>query len=370
MKRTHNTYSYIHTYISIHLAQIYLGDCRVGVEKSPIIQLTNICDLPVDVIVQYESTSIRFRKTMFQIAARQTADMMFDYTPHKVNPDYRKQIAFVNAKNPENFQVVLVRANVIPNRPSNAADLFRIVTSFPDNQLDFDRIVVNCPSLRTFTVRNVSNRSLHLKVESLLPDEVRLFYESNEKDLNSSIAQSPVSPAIHVTPVPQNTQSNITSQTPNANNNNNNNTNSSVLTSPNSSNSANTTSSSSSNSTSSFHKRNTSLDYDAKKDPKMIQRKETLLLDLEKKAQQPPAMLSRGVSSVGQPSKEIPLEKLGGNQNQQQQQTQQTIQHQLSDESMETQATANTTNNPNTKQHVVLRNRTLITEMEDKPQRK
>jgi hypothetical protein len=91
--------------VEIPKPQLYLGDCSINVEKASFVPVTNICDLPVEVYVQYESQSIRFRKKIFQIPARHTADLMFDYVPHKINPDYRKQITFINAKNPENYQV-------------------------------------------------------------------------------------------------------------------------------------------------------------------------------------------------------------------------------------------------------------------------
>ena len=166
--------------------QIYLGDCPVGVEKSSFVQVTNICELPVDITVQYESQSIRFRKKVFHIPARQTIDLMFDFMPHKINPDYRKQVTFVNVKNPENYHFVLLKANIVANKTSNNVEQYRILTgAAPNNQLEFDKMIMNCPSVRTFTIKNVSTKAFKVNLSCLDPDEIQLYYENPFPVLNS-----------------------------------------------------------------------------------------------------------------------------------------------------------------------------------------
>jgi hypothetical protein len=112
------------------------------------------------------------------IPANQISDIMFDFLPRRINADYRKQITFTNLKNNNNDQFVDIRANnVDEQRVRFHSQFYHIETPFSMPCLDFDNVMVNSPTVRTFTIRNISKTLLRLHITSSLPDEVTLYKE-------------------------------------------------------------------------------------------------------------------------------------------------------------------------------------------------
>jgi hypothetical protein len=95
--------------IQIPKALIHMGDCPIGTRRNGVIEVINLSDLPTDVLLQYESKAVTFKKNQYTIPPKQSVDVMFDFLPRKVSPDYRKEITFANVNNRENDQFVEVR---------------------------------------------------------------------------------------------------------------------------------------------------------------------------------------------------------------------------------------------------------------------
>ncbi|EGC35017.1 hypothetical protein DICPUDRAFT_79246 [Dictyostelium purpureum] len=166
-------------------SEINLGDCTVGTTKSTTIQLVNLSDLMASMQLRFQSKVISFKNQTFTIPPKQSYDLQIDFLPRKNNPDYRKQITFVNLKNPNNDQQFLeVRANNIDEHSVSVhSKFYHLETPYSRNYIDFDETIVNCPSVRSFSIKNVSKGTLTLNLSTSLPEEVRLYCEEKEVGL-------------------------------------------------------------------------------------------------------------------------------------------------------------------------------------------
>lgn len=103
---------------------------------------------------------------------------MFDFLPRRINPDYRKQITFSNLKNNHNDQFLDILANnVDEQRVRFHSQFYHVETPFSMPCIDFDNVMLNSPTVRTFTIRNINTTPLRLLISSSLPDEVTLYKE-------------------------------------------------------------------------------------------------------------------------------------------------------------------------------------------------
>jgi hypothetical protein len=114
------------------------------------VEVLNLSDLPAKVALNYQSKVVTFRQRQITIPPRQSADLKMDFVPRKINPDYRKEITFVNTKNKEgNDQFVSVRANNIdPLRITFHSVFYHLITPYSHNYLDFENVIVGSPAVR------------------------------------------------------------------------------------------------------------------------------------------------------------------------------------------------------------------------------
>lgn len=99
--------------IKIPKTLIHMGDCPIGTRRNGVFEVMNLSDLPTEVQLQYESKAVSFKKNRYTIPPRQSVDVMFDFLPRKVSPDYRKEITFVNVNNRKNDQFVEVSVSTL-----------------------------------------------------------------------------------------------------------------------------------------------------------------------------------------------------------------------------------------------------------------
>eukprot|EP01119_Soliformovum_irregulare_P011729 TRINITY_DN2968_c0_g1_i1.p1 TRINITY_DN2968_c0_g1~~TRINITY_DN2968_c0_g1_i1.p1 ORF type:complete len:2115 (-),score=553.79 TRINITY_DN2968_c0_g1_i1:1679-8023(-) len=153
------------------------GEARIGYTQSGVVTIINTSDLTTTVALRYQSKAVKFKQLSVDIPPKQSVDLGFDYTPRTVSPAYSKQITFINLKNIDNDQYHMIKSvNVETQRVVYHSQLFSVVTPSP-NGIDFDRVIVNSPSLRHFTIKNITDDNLTLKLSSLLPDEIKLYHE-------------------------------------------------------------------------------------------------------------------------------------------------------------------------------------------------
>jgi hypothetical protein len=83
---------------------------------------------------------------------------MLTFRPWRANPDYRKEVVFVNKTNPANTDSVLVRANIIDrHRITFHSHFYQLTTPLLYNEITFSTVVVNCPKVRSWCLlRNFS----------------------------------------------------------------------------------------------------------------------------------------------------------------------------------------------------------------------
>ncbi len=149
--------------------------------KSTPIRVTNLSDLPAHIEMRFNSKVLNCYKGEIIIPPRQFTEVKIDIYPRKVNPEYRKQISVLNLKNRENDQIVEVYSNNIDkNRVTFHSLFYRILTPLSTNFIDFDMAVLNNPTLRTFTIENITKRPLRLEITSSLPDELQIYMISTD----------------------------------------------------------------------------------------------------------------------------------------------------------------------------------------------
>eukprot|EP00166_Cyanidium_caldarium_P003706 ctg_3606.g429 len=167
--------------VRVFPTEVDLGDCCLETLYSTCIQLVNLSDLPALLSIQYSSTSITVASREPIIGPRQSYDLRIDFVPHRVHPDYVKQITVVNRRNVRNENVVVLRAN--------CADRFRVLyhalfykLTMPDgarsNELHYGAVVAGHPYVRTFQVKNITDRELVLGLERSRRGAIELLLEA------------------------------------------------------------------------------------------------------------------------------------------------------------------------------------------------
>lgn len=97
------------------------------------------------------------------IAPFASVRLRLELCPRRLNPDYRKQITIVNEKNADNELLVGVRANNIDRHGVT----FHYSLYHVPNSINFDNLVASCPAVRTFSIKNTTDRMLMLGVCAL-----------------------------------------------------------------------------------------------------------------------------------------------------------------------------------------------------------
>jgi hypothetical protein len=175
--------------IEVSPMKLDFGENNIGMLKSMPLTISNISDLAAKVEVRYVSKVLNIYKGELFIPPNQSIEVKVDIYARKVNPDYHKQITIVNLLNRDNDQVVQVHSTNIDEYQLSFHSLFyRLITSV-SNYLDLGSVVLNCPSIKSFTIENISKSRLVLELISNSPKELIVF-EKNTSSLESRMGAS------------------------------------------------------------------------------------------------------------------------------------------------------------------------------------
>ncbi|RKO93087.1 hypothetical protein BDK51DRAFT_24729, partial [Blyttiomyces helicus] len=164
------------SFIDVAPREVHFGDTDVGTLKSAPVQITNCSDLPARIELRFVSKVLNCFRGEIVIPAKQTVEAKIDIYPRKVNPDYRKQITVVNLLNRDSDRTVEVRStNIDKNRVTFHSLFYRILTPTSTNFIDFGAVVIHSPAVRTFTIDNISRKTLELDLTSSMPDEIKIY---------------------------------------------------------------------------------------------------------------------------------------------------------------------------------------------------
>lgn len=164
------------SFVEVMPKVVNFGDTDVGTLKSAPVQIRNCSDLTAHVELRVVSKVLNCFRDEIIIPPKQSIEVKLDIYPRKVNPDYRKQITVVNLLNRDNDQLLEVKScNIDKNRVTFHSLFYRILTPTSSNFMDFGSVVLNCPSVRTFTINNISKKKLLLELTSSLPNEIKIY---------------------------------------------------------------------------------------------------------------------------------------------------------------------------------------------------
>ena len=163
-------------YIEVTPKVVNFGDTDVGTLRSVPIQIRNCSELAARVELRFISKVLNCFRDEIIIPARQSIEVKLDIYPRKVNPDYRKQITVVNLLNRDNEQIIEVRScNIDQQRITFHSLFYRIFTPTSTNFIDFGSATINSPTIRSFTIENISRKKLVLSLNSSSPDEFKIY---------------------------------------------------------------------------------------------------------------------------------------------------------------------------------------------------
>jgi predicted transposase YbfD/YdcC len=169
---------------------IDLGDCAIGSSTKGDLQIRNLSDLPCKIKLEFQSKILKIENLQAKgnatstermidtVPARATKVYSLEISPMRINPNYCKQITVENLTNRNNDQFVNVRARNVDSNRVSLHNLFYLVRSrHPSNSICFDTLVTNSPQIRSFTLRNITDKPITVCLTPSLPDAIRLFLE-------------------------------------------------------------------------------------------------------------------------------------------------------------------------------------------------
>eukprot|EP00899_Mesostigma_viride_P021185 jgi/Mesvir1/29068/Mv18376-RA.1 len=164
--------------VKASMTRIDLGDCNVGSSKSFSLEVINLSDLPatIRVLVSSQILRLKLREHLVTIPPREALDLPFEFSPLRVNPQYRKQITIENTLNKWNDQLVMVMANNMDRHHVIFHSLYyKLVTPSRTNLLSFESVVVNSPAVLRLSLKNITHRRLGLEFTTSLASEVGVY---------------------------------------------------------------------------------------------------------------------------------------------------------------------------------------------------
>ncbi|CAG8457039.1 15393_t:CDS:2, partial [Dentiscutata heterogama] len=171
------------SFIEVSPKEVNFGDTDVGTLKSMPILITNLSELTARVELRFVSKVLYCIRKEITIPPKLSTEVKLDMYPRKINVEYRKQITVVNLQNRDNDQIIEVRStNIDKNRITFHSLFYRTLTSNGSNFIDFGYTVLNSPSIRTFTIDNISKKKLVLEITSSLAEEIVMYQKRKKTD--------------------------------------------------------------------------------------------------------------------------------------------------------------------------------------------
>ncbi|CAG8579491.1 12936_t:CDS:2, partial [Acaulospora morrowiae] len=174
-------------FIDVNPKEVNFGDTDVGTHKSLPITISNLSELTARVELKFVSKVLYCMNDKVIIPPKMSTEVKLTMYPRKVNADYRKQITVVNLQNRDDDQIIEVRStNIDKNRVTFHSLFYRILTSTGSNFINFGTTVLNSPSIRTFTIDNISIKKLVLELSSSSPEEIIMYQKRPIDDCTSN----------------------------------------------------------------------------------------------------------------------------------------------------------------------------------------
>lgn len=162
--------------IEVNPKEINFGDCNIGLVKTSSITIYNKSELPCQVNLVVTSHVISCSAKEIKIAPKQSYEVKINYSPRKINPNYKKSIVFKNLQNTKNENSVLIKSN---NNDGNMltyhSEFYEVITNSQHNYsktLNYYNIVLNDISLNSFLLK--AKKDVNLRFSSSV-DEIKIF---------------------------------------------------------------------------------------------------------------------------------------------------------------------------------------------------
>ena len=176
--------------------EVDLGECPIGSSTKGQLAVRNLSDLACKIKLEFASKILKVLDTastskernintthdaiISNLQPRSTRLYALEISPMRINPNYCKQIRVENLSNRANDQFVNVRANNVDSNRVSLHNLFYLVRSrHPSNTIYFDLLVTNSPMIRSFTLKNITDKPITLDLSPSHPDAIRLFIEAD-----------------------------------------------------------------------------------------------------------------------------------------------------------------------------------------------
>lgn len=177
---------------------INFGDSSIGSVKYATVTVENKSDLPTRIAVRFISKVITCNTSEAIIQPHQKMDIKFKLSARKVNPNYRKQITIINFNNPDNDCIIEMQSNNIDSNMLIFHSMFYDVhTSSQHNfakSIEFKTSIVNDPSLRSFLVKNITDKPIKLTITTSSPKELQIFKQGPIHAYNTAIKNQVLTP--------------------------------------------------------------------------------------------------------------------------------------------------------------------------------
>eukprot|EP00127_Corallochytrium_limacisporum_P000770 Clim_evm56s25 gene=Clim_evmTU56s25 len=162
--------------VELSHSEVHLGDLNIGTIYTHVVDVANLSELPTKVEVLLRSKVVNCPKEVLYLGPLEKVSVRLQICPRRVNPDYRKEVIFANMFNRSNDQVLDLRSNNVDEKGVSLHSLFyNLVTPSARSYLSFGRVVSGFPSIRSFTLRNVTKSTLELRLTTDEDSSMKLF---------------------------------------------------------------------------------------------------------------------------------------------------------------------------------------------------
>ncbi|OQR83750.1 hypothetical protein ACHHYP_14319 [Achlya hypogyna] len=165
------------SYVTMTPSALHFGDCNIGELRSSSCTLTNHSELPTVVKPSVVSKVVStVPNDEMQLGPKQSVEMKIEIIPRKVNANYTRVISVVNLKNKLNQAQVCVRSsNMDAHHVIYHSLFYKLHTPSKSAFLNFEHVAANSMSIKVFTLENITNAVLRLRVQSSDPSRVQLY---------------------------------------------------------------------------------------------------------------------------------------------------------------------------------------------------
>ncbi len=164
--------------LSVSPEVVPFGECQIGEYKSAHVTISNLSDLPAVATQQLTSKTLSCQTSTLSIPPHSSVDLKLEYVPTKITSAYHKTIRVVNCMNTCGDVTIQVKASNVDTHDVLLHSAFykvRVNNQMKQQQVYFNRVTLNCPTIQAFHIENISQRKLRFELSTSSPDEVQLY---------------------------------------------------------------------------------------------------------------------------------------------------------------------------------------------------